>query len=182
MVMQKNHLLFWSLLGFVFLGGCASQVPEAVRQQTGEPLSVVQVQAAVEAARGKRVRWGGEILAVYNRERHTDVVVLRRGLFNDGEPRPDGGEAKRFVARIEGFLEPAAYAAQQRLTVVGTVTGLLNLPVGEYDYPHPVVRVENFHRWPKYEPPQEPLWYRDPFFCDPFWPGPYRYPYRPYCW
>jgi outer membrane lipoprotein len=180
--MRKFYPIGLLLLVFALLGGCASQVPDAVRKPTGEPLSVLQAQASAEALRGKRVRWGGEILSVSNHPRHTDIVVLRRGLYNDGEPRPDGGEAKRFVARIEGFLEPAEYAAAQRLTVVGTLAGLLSLPVGEYDYPHPLVRVENFHRWPKYEPPAEPLWYRDPFFCDPFWPGRYRYPYYPYCW
>jgi len=176
--MHKIHRGWLLGLSLVLLGGCASNVPQVIRQDAAEPLSVAQAQASPEALRGESVRWGGEILEVLNRKQYTDVVVLRRRLFNDGEPRPDGGEAKRFVARVAGFLEPAEYAPEKRLTVVGELAGLLNLTVGDFEYPHPVVRVEVLHLWPKYEPPPDPGWYRDPFFCDPFWPR-YRFPY---CW
>ena len=95
---MKSYLF---LLSVVFLAGCASNVPEAVRFDVGEPISVVQAQQQGNALQGKPVRWGGEILAVLNHRTFSEVVVLRRGLFNDGEPKPSGGEAKRFIARFE---------------------------------------------------------------------------------
>jgi outer membrane lipoprotein len=175
---MKKYLFVFAA---VLLAGCASNVPEAVRLDIGEPISVQQAQQQGESLRGKRVRWGGEILAVYNHPQFSDVVVLRRELFNEGEPKPSGGEARRFIARFSGFIDPAEFAAQQRLTVVGKLDGSELLSVGEYDYVHPVVRVEQSYRWAKFEPVREPPWYRDPFYCDPFFPWGYRYRH-PFCW
>jgi len=168
------------MLALVLLGGCAStEVPEMVRLDGAEGMSVAQAQTQPEQARGKAVRWGGEILSVHNQPQFTEVVVLRRGLFSGGEPRPDGGEGKRFVARIPGFLDPAEYRAKQRLTVVGRLAGNSLRKVGEYAYPHPVVEVQSHYRWDEYKPAPVPRWHRDPFYCDPLWPWGYRHPY---CW
>ncbi|HHI77027.1 MAG TPA: hypothetical protein ENJ94_07625 [Gammaproteobacteria bacterium] len=171
------------LLILSLLAGCAGTVPPAIRIESGEPIGVAQAQADPEGLRGHRVRWGGEILQVINAPRHTDLVVLRRPLFDNGEPKPEGGEAKRFLARIGGFLDPADYRPGQRITVSGRLDGVQVLKVGEYPYPHPVVAVEQYHRWPKWQPVPEPPWHRDPFYCDPFWPwgGPRPWP-DPYCW
>lgn len=169
-----------TLLVILAIAGCASRVPETIRLDPGDPLTVAEVQADPAATRGQRVRWGGEVLSVRNRAGHTDLVVLRRGLFSAGEPRPSGGEAKRFIARLQGFVDPAELPAGSRITVVGTLEGLKTLRVGEYPYPHPVVRVRVSHTWPEYRPAPEPPWHRDPFYCDPFWPwGHHR---RPFCW
>lgn len=176
--MKTKHLLFAVPL---LLGACASPVPDAIRLDVGEPLSVAQVQQAPQASRGKLVRWGGEILAVKNFPNHSDVVVLRRDLHNDGEPRPTGGEAKRFIARLPGFVDPAEFAAEQRITVAGKIVGVVVLTVGEYRYPHPVVEVQESYRWAKFEPLREPPWHSDPFYCDPFVPWGWGYR-RPYCW
>lgn len=171
--------LFASLL--LLLGGCASDVPQSLRTEVASPLSVARVQADPQGTRGHPVRWGGEILSLSNARDHTDVVVLRHGLFGNGEPRPEGGEARRFVARIRGFLDPADYRPGQRLTVSGRVRGVRMIRVGEYPYPHPVVEVTEYHRWPPFVPVPEPPWHRDPFYCDP-WPFPFSpYP-RPFCW
>jgi outer membrane lipoprotein len=167
------------ILLLLLLAGCASNVPDAVRLDIGERLSVAEAQQRPQALAGKRVRWGGEILAVNNHRDFSDVVILRRELFNGGEPRPGGGEAKRFIARFDGFIDPAEFAVQQRLTVVGQLAGIKQLPVGEFRYAHPVVRVEQAHRWAKYVPVREPAWHRDPFYCDPIFPWGFR---RPYCW
>lgn len=163
----------------LLLTACASQVPEAVRLDLGENPSVRQAQLQSEALSGKRVRWGGEILGVINHREFSDVVILRRALFNGGEPRPSGGEARRFIARFRGFVDPAEFASQQRLTVVGRLDGSEVLKVGEYDYVHPLVRVEQSHRWAQYKPVPEPPWIRDPFYCDPFFPWQRRHPF---CW
>jgi len=169
---------YW-IIGLLLLSGCASQVPEAVRLDIGATTSVADAQQQPRSVAGQRVRWGGEILAVHNHRSVTDVVVLRRELFNGGEPKPDGGESRRFIARFEGFIDPAEYAPEQRLTVVGKLAGNEVLPVGDYDYVHPVVRVEQSYRWAKFEPVPDPPWFRDPFYCDPVFPWGYR---RPYCW
>lgn len=165
----------------ILLGGCASDIPQSIRVAPAGNLGISRVQADPVGTRGRQVRWGGEILSVINHDHNSDVVVLRRPLFNDGEPKPEGGEVKRFVARFAGFVDPAEFKAGQRLTVSGRVQGVVIIPVGEYRYPHPVVQVAGYHRWGKYEPPPEPPWHRDPFYCDPVWPWGYPRAW-PYCW
>ncbi len=175
---MKWSIVFLLSLG---LGACASRLPSAL-QQPGEAVSVAQAQTDAPALRGQAVRWGGEILAVRNRQQGTEVVVLRRPLFANLEPRPEGGEAKRFIARFGGFLDPAEWQAGQRVTVRGRLDGVKVLEVGEYPYPHPVVQVEVWHRWPPWEPPPVPPWHRDPFYCDPLWPGGPRPWPAGFCW
>jgi len=73
---------------------------------------------------------------------------------------------------------------QTRQIDVATVRGRLDeavtRPVGEFPYLYPVVNVEVFHLWPKFEPPPQAVWVQDPFF-DPWWPWR-PYPYRPHRW
>lgn len=121
------------------------------------------------------MRWGGEILAVTNRTRDTEFEILGRPLYDNAEPKPEGGDAVRFIAVIGRFLDPADYRPGKRLTVVGRLRGNDQRKVGEYPYPYPVVEVEHYNLWPAYQAPVElPAW-RYPYY-DPWWPwGPYRH-------
>lgn len=180
-----------AVLSGSLLGGCALNPPAGLEDTLPQAPSRRAVQAAPERYLGEEVRWGGEILAVENRADVTEVAVYGRPLFNNAEPRPDGGEGVRFIARFGRFLDPAEYGAGKRLTVRGRLAPAVTRKVGEYPYRYPVVKVEAHHLWPVYRPPPEPAWFRDPYY-DPWWPwgpwgpwGPYGYwPYRhwPYGW
>ncbi len=173
------------------LGGCALNPPAGLEDTLPQAPSKRTVQAAPERYLGEPVRWGGEILGVENQAAATEIVVYGRPLFNNAEPRPEGGEGVRFIARFHRFLDPAEYSAGKRLTVRGRLAPALTRKVGDYAYRYPVVKVEAHHLWPVYEPPPEPAWLRDPYY-DPWWPwgpwgpwGPYGYwPHRhwPYGW
>lgn len=166
--------------------GCVGVPPK----QLGGPLPDAPGPAAVQAApsehTGRTVRWGGEILAVRNAVGHTDIEVYGRPLYDNAEPKPDGGEGIRFIARLQGFVDPVEYAPGKRLTVRGRLRPVLQRPIGEFDYRYPLVAVEASHLWPAYEPVVEPPWYRDPFY-DPWWPyrawGPWgAHRHWPYAW
>jgi len=126
------------------------------------------------------VLWGGEILGVRNESRFTDVEVFGRPLYRDGEPRPDGGDGLRFIARVERFLDPAAYQPGKRLTVRGPLLAPVTRSVGDYPYRYPVVSAQLYHLWPIYEPPRD--YYYDPW--RPWGPwGPWGpYGHWPYWW
>jgi len=164
------------------LGGCATQVPEPIRDPVTTPVDVVQVQAQPERHLGQRVRWGGTILAINNRERTTEIEVLARPLGRGGAPTPESAGEGRFIAEATGFLDPAEYPKGRELTVVGIVTGVETRPVGDYPYAYPLVRTESRHLWPEppelgvYGPPYPWLgpWY-DPWYAPGY--GPF---YRPY--
>lgn len=157
----------------LLLAGCAINPPrglEAVAPGAPEP---AEVRADPARHEGQTVRWGGEILGVTNLAGATEVEIFSRPLFNNAEPRPGGGDGTRFIARVPGFLDPAQYRVDKRMTVVGEVVEPVTRPVGEYQYLYPVVEAQVHHLWPVYQPPPEPAWLRDPFY-DPWWPwGPW---------
>ena len=172
---------FLILLGIaMLLTACASNPPLGLEPPAADAPTPAQVQASPTSLRGQEVRWGGEILSIENLSRDTEVEIFSRPLFDNAEPRPDGGEGVRFFAVIRGFLDPAQYGPGKRLTVRGRVVDAVRRPVGEYDYLYPVVVASQYHLWPVYV--AEPARFRDPYY-DPWWPwgpwGPYRpWPYR----
>ncbi|MCB1774772.1 MAG: Slp family lipoprotein [Gammaproteobacteria bacterium] len=165
----------------VLLGGCATAPPAGLEDNLPQQPSQREAQARPDAFVGSAVRWGGEILSVRNDPASTDVEIFGRPLLDNAEPAAEGGDGIRFLARIDGFVDPAEYAPGKRLAVRGTLAKAETRPVGEFPYRYPVVVVERFHLWPAHEP-VEPVYWRDPWFYDPWWPwgpwGPYRY--RPY--
>jgi outer membrane lipoprotein len=173
------------LLLIPLLAACAGNPPRGLGGELPPPLSQRAVQADPDRHLGAEVRWGGEILGVRNGERFTDVELYGRPLFDNAEPRPEGGEGVRFIARVPGFLDPAEHAPGKRLTVRGRLAAALERKVGEYPYRYPLVEVSVHHLWPAYKEPPEPAWFRDPYY-DPWWPWhPWgAWPYRrwPYGW
>lgn len=170
----------------VLSAGCASTIPAAIRDQ-GPALTVAQVQYAAEPAIGEPVRWGGTILAVRNLSESTEIDVLARPLAGDGEPRASAKPIGRFMATVSGFLDPAEYPKDRRLTVFGPVTGVVVRDIGEYPYRYPVVRATSRYLWPvEHRPAASPgsiyasgWWGRGP----PYWPYPspfYGPLYRPW--
>lgn len=168
-------------LGFVLgslLAGCASNVPKVLREELPQAPTARAVQTEPERYLGQEVRWGGEILGLHNQASSTEVEIYARPLLRDSEPRPDGGEGVRFIARLKGFVDPAEYSPGKRLSVRGRLGEAVTRPVGEYAYRYPVVEVDVYQLWEAYRPAPEPAWYRDPYY-DPWWPwgpwGPYRH-------
>jgi outer membrane lipoprotein len=163
----------------LLLGGCASNVPKPLQEDPPDAPSLAEVHADPQRYVGKTVRWGGEILGVRNESSFTEVEIYGRSLFSDGEPRPEGGDRLRFIAKVPRFLDPAEYKPGKRLTVRGEIAAPVNRMVGEYPYRYPVVEAGLTHLWPVYEPPVLPRSYVDPYY-DPWWPwGPWH-PWGPY--
>ena len=161
------------------LFACASKVPQPLRETLPEAPSPRAVQTEPQLYLSHEVRWGGEILGLRNNRETTEIEVYARPLYRDGEPRPEGGESVRFIARIGQFLDPAEFSPGKRLTVRGRLVPAVTRPVGEYPYLFPVVAVDVYNLWPEYRPPAEPVWLHDPYY-DPWWPwSPWR-PWRPY--
>lgn len=155
------------------LSACATQVPEPIREAATVDASIAEVRSNPEQFIGSRVRWGGTIAEVRNLADQTLVQVVARELDDDGEPQVGDRSIGRFVARIDGFLDPAVYTQGRRFTVVGEVAGMRVVEVGEYQYRAPVVEVESYYLWPR-----ETRTARYPRYHDPFWYDPW-YPYRP---
>jgi len=163
------------VLALVTLVGCASPVPREIREPPPGDLQLAQALGQAHGAVGTRVRWGGHIVAVDNGERETGVIVVARPLDYRGRPEQTDRSPGRFLARFEGFRDPATYKEGRALTVAGVLEPTVTRPVGDYPYRYPVVRVEATYLWPPPSPyPPEPYWYP---FCSPLY-TPY---YDPWC-
>jgi outer membrane lipoprotein len=160
---------------FLF-SGCASKAPKVIATPPADDIRVDEVQQRYQAFSNARIRWGGEIIAVENLSQETRIEILSRPLDDKGKPKDDSRSIGRFLARIEGYLEPEEYPKNREITVTGTIIEVVQKPVGEYPYSYPVVEVEAYYLWPKQKDHPHPYYY-DPFydpFYYPYWP---RYPY-----
>lgn len=181
------HNPFRLLIVLLFLGGCATTTaPDAIREPPPGDPSLSEVGGNVDAYIGKRVRWGGMIAGVENRPDETWLEIVAQPLDRSGRPRGDGRSLGRFIAKVEGFLDPAVYAKGRQVTVAGTVAGALTRPIGEYPYTYVVVEADAVELWPAEV--ERTYYRRDPFydpFYDPLWPArvyPWYapYPFYPY--
>jgi outer membrane lipoprotein len=171
------------MLSMVLLTACASQIPLQIRDAPVGSPSVAEVRSNVKRFMGTRVRWGGTIAGVVNRESETWIEVVARDLQDNARPSESDRSQGRFLARFEGFLDPAIYSNGREITVVGSVEGQKTRAIDEYEYRYPVVDAESHHLWepiPEYRYARDPYlyspFYYDPFFYDPFyWRRPYFY-------
>lgn len=164
----------------LLLVGCATRPPDPILDAPTTDLSLGEVAASVSAYVGQRVRWGGKIAGVENRVKETWLDIVARPLDSNGRPHANDQSLGRFLARVDGFLDPAVYAKGRALTVAGTIEGTLTRAIGDYPYTYVIVKADATRLW---EPMERPLYYRDPFydpFYDPFWPRFYPwYPFFP---
>lgn len=108
------------------------------------------IAARPQMATGKQVLWGGVIIKTVNLKDRTQIEVLAYPLGFDERPKIDAVPLGRFILEKDGFLEPANYASQRQITVVGAVAGTLSGQVGESDYNYPLINARQLTLWPEY--------------------------------
>lgn len=163
--MRKLVLISSALLA---LSGCVS-VPT---QLAGDYPPITPQQAVAQNATGQRVRWGGEIIKVDPKPDATCFEVLSRELYSDARPDRRDGSGGRFIACKQGFFDPAVYTKGRDVTIVGSVTGTEQHPVGDFNYTFARVDANEIYMWPKRGNMAYPYPYYGPWgpgFYDPFW-------------
>ncbi len=162
-----------SVFCLLLLGGCASNVPMTIQNKPVPNISYSQVKDNISSNVGQTVRWGGKIISVENREQSTWVEILATRLKSFGRPGSQDKYQGRFIARIDGFLDPEYYAKDKQLTVYGQIEDELTKKIDEHAYQYPVIAVNEYYLWPDYRRYRHPYYY--PYFY------PYRHqPYYPY--
>lgn len=163
------------ILAGLLLSACTS-IPVEIRSAPPGDLQLEVVRQQPDTHLGERVRWGGQIVSVDNGERETWVVMVARPLGLGGRPEDTDQSPGRFLARFDGFLDPATYKPERELTVSGRLEAPQTRSVGAYPYLYPVVRVEQSLLWEPL-PDYPPGYWRSPYY------DPWYYPWRdPYWW
>ncbi|MBL1276014.1 MAG: Slp family lipoprotein [Ectothiorhodospiraceae bacterium] len=169
------------------LAGCAS-IPASLQLPLSNPPSLTSVQSDAAAHRDKRVRWGGRVISVENRADKTWLEIVAHPLHErDARPGLSAQSTGRFLAVVDGFLEPLQFGASgqvgqasgtslREVTIVGKVQSLKTRQVGDFSYAYPVIKAEVMHIWPA-------RYFRGRQYStfdgyDPFWGGP-LFPYYP---
>jgi outer membrane lipoprotein len=161
-----------SVVALLLLSGCASPLPEPLREPPPVDLTLAQAREDTAA----HVRWGGRIAAIENRADATWIDIVARELDGNGRPRDTDDSFGRFLARVPGFLDPAVYVKAREVTVAGVIDGAAVRPIGDYRYRYVVVHADAVHLWDPRVTPRE--MYRSPYY-DPVWYDP-LWPWRPY--
>ena len=173
--MTTRFIIYLALL---VLNGCASQSPVSIKLPPSPDPEFHQVKQNIDAFLNQQVRWGGKIISVENKENSTWIEVLASPLNNYGKPSSRTDYEGRFIARVDGFLDPEQYSKDRKLTIFGTIEAEFVKRIDDHPYSFPLVRAKEYYLWPEYRTIQyqyyDPYYYHhgygyyDPFFHDPF--------------
>lgn len=145
--MNRFHIIL--LTGVLALTGCASHVPLEIRQPPPGDPDVAQARDDIDRHSGARVRWGGSIAAVENRDEETWLEIVASRLDSQGRPVYDDRTPGRFLARMPGFMDPEIYAPGRSVTVYGEVEDSIVGLIGEHEYTYPLIRSFKHQLWPE---------------------------------
>lgn len=178
-------MTFFPAIAIVFLLclSCTSFPFETTREPENE-IKFSEAFNNPEAYNGSPVIWGGIIIETVPRPDDTLIIIRQTELdFQNRPQNPDQSEG-RFIARHEGFLDPAIYNTDREITVAGIIAGTEKRLVGEYQFSYPLVDVQELTLWEKrseafrsYDPMYMPPSF---FFWHPYYLRPYPWHYSPY--
>jgi len=148
---MKRFLL---LLTIISLFGCANVVSKELRDKAyGEPSASTLFKDADEF-KGRIVILGGVIVSSANTKEGTYIEVLQKPLDYRGRPEDTDTSYGRFIIFSEGYLDSAVYSQGREITVAGEVMGRQVRPLGEIQYPYPLIKSKELHLLePRYDIP-----------------------------
>lgn len=137
------------LLGLGLLVGCASY-PKQV--QIADNVALVSYEEAVQVGSNfGTARWSGVVASVANQQNRTRLEIVYFPSQANGRPQISDQTQGRFVAYVNGFLDPLVYQQGKSVTVLGELTQQEQGKVHEYDYLYPVIGNAKVYLWPKLE-------------------------------
>ncbi len=140
------EVLLWVGVGGV-LASCAPSFFPEYAAQIKEPVSLLQAKPNPTRYTGSLVIWGGKIVNTTNRREGTYLEVLELPLDAEGKPREGYRSDGRFVAFYQGFLDPAIYHPNRKVTLAGRIQGAENITIGETTHVVPRINAERIHLW-----------------------------------
>ncbi len=161
-----------TLVLLILFSGCASPIYSPIGDPTFKTPELARVRTDTETYLGLKARWGGNITRVENHQDETWVEVIEHKLSRSGHPKNDNASGGRFIARIPGFLDPAIYAPNRQITIIGTLETTIERPIGEHPYTFPVVSVTQHRLWEALKEP--PIIYYESFY-PPYWYSPFHH-------
>jgi outer membrane lipoprotein len=165
----------------VLLSACAYHVPPEIQQSLEGAPSLAEVRDQSQAYMSQKVRWGGVIIDLENRQNTSWLTILAYPLNEQGKPQVSDHSSGRFIAEVNHFLEPSVYSRDRKITVIGRLTKTETIKIGDFPYEYPVVETSQRYLWPTEQEMSDynypPYWWYDPWY-QPYYP--WHYPYYPH--
>ncbi len=173
------NIRIFALIALLTLTGCASQVPALIKQPPDPDPELQQVKNNIESHRNQNVRWGGKIISVENKQDSSWIEILASPLGYYGEPGSGDNYQGRFIARVDGFLDPEHYSKDRWLTIYGNIENEIIKHIDDHPYSYPLVHTKAYYLWPEYQAVRyrQPYYYDDYFYSPYYFHSRYRYPY-----
>jgi outer membrane lipoprotein len=133
------------ILLLLTLSGCAHVVSPELRERVDKTISTEALFKEPEVFKGRLVILGGIIVSSRNAVEGTYLEVLERPLDSLGRPKDTDISRGRFIILYEGYLDSAVYSKGREVTVAGEVMGKMVRPLGEMEYPYPLIKSKELH-------------------------------------
>ncbi len=138
--------IFTIALISIFLSACSS-LPENLDTTNESVVTDYQTWVSMKDSTDVEVRLGGVIASVTNLENRTRVEVVNLPIDSVGKPDINLDPEGRFVAYVDGFVDPVSLAQGRLITFLGQSQESEVAKVGDYDYRFPVLKSKGFHLW-----------------------------------
>ncbi|MCH8162561.1 MAG: Slp family lipoprotein [Proteobacteria bacterium] len=161
-------------LTILVLSGCASQVPILIKLPPDPNPEFHQVINNIDTFQNQYVRWGGKIISVENKENSTWIEILASPLNRYGRPSSNTDYEGRFIAKVDGFLDPEHYSKDRNLTIFGTIDTEFVKRIDDHPYSYPLVSTKVYYLWPEYRTARYQYRYRYSYYHGYYYPY-YRY-------
>ncbi|MCW8335124.1 Slp family lipoprotein [Vibrio sp. SCSIO 43135] len=135
------------ILVSVLLVSACSSLPQNLESESPNLISDYQQWLDSDSSNTLDVRLGGIIAKVTNLDDKTRLEVVNMPISSAGKPDLGTEPNGRFVAYVDGFLDPVAYAEGRLITVLGTSNGTEQAKVGEFEHQFPVMNARGVHLW-----------------------------------
>ena len=164
------------------IAGCRHTISLPVRQQAEPRLLFSELRQNPDAFDGRTVIIGGDVLSTRNMAQHTFIEVLQKPLDALEVPIITDQTEGRFMARCDGYLDPAVYDKGRQITIAGRVLGSHMGKVGDAQYVYPLISCIEIHLLPKQTviSVYEPGYFVYPWYWYPLDPYLFSYPIYPY--
>ena len=137
--------LFTLGLFSILLVGCSSLPKEL--ESSSEVVITDYQQWVNQLPEANAVRLGGVIAKVTNLKDKSRVEIVNMPISNSGKPDLDAEPSGRFVAYVDGYVEPLSFSEGRLVTFVGQSAGSEDGKIGEFPYTFPVMNVTNQRLW-----------------------------------
>lgn len=130
----------------LLLAACA---PAPIYKNTNGVITAAPAQVVQTPERYSRgdVIWGGRIVQVNNLSDHSEVELLAYPLDSSQRPKANDAGNGRFIAVMQGYVEPIDYPPGALMTISGKLDGTRAGKVGEATYLFPIVKIGQSHVW-----------------------------------